>query len=310
MVKHISRMCIVLLLFCPIFSISASGNDETVNTSFVIRVDDNLLTAKVKDIPLKKVLTEVADQLSIKIFSLMPGEEPVVTDFSRLPVEKGLRRLLRDFNYAFTYDPEDTKNSEPHIRKVFILSRKEERQYRTGVQGSMVFTPRFTSETPLETLRKALKNKDSYIREDAVDAIGALKDKGNIGLLKGVLLTDEDEYVRKYAADALGFLRSEEAIDSLKEALKDEFVDVRVSVADALGLIKSEDAIQPLTTALQDEDEEVRESAIDALGRIGGERATREHEKALADEEEKRRVEDAERIEMIKNKLEQQKNAS
>ncbi len=96
----------------------------------------------------------------------------------------------------------------------------------------------------------------------------------------------------------------------MKEALKDESVDVRVSVADALGFMRSEDAIQPLTTALQDEDEEVRESAIDALGRIGGERATREHEKALADEEEKRRVEDAERIEMIKNKLEQQKNAS
>jgi hypothetical protein len=301
MVKHISRMCIVLLLFCPIFSISASGNDETDNTSFVIRADDNLLTAKVKDIPLKKVLIEVADQLSIRIFSLMPGEQPVVADFSRLPVEKGLRRLLRDFNYAFAYDPEDTKNGEPHIRKVFILSRKEERQYRTGVQGSIVFT-RFVGETSLETLRKALKNKDSYIREDAVDAIGVLKDEGNIELLKGVLHTDEDEYVRKCAADALGFLRSEEAIDSLKEALKDESVDVRVSVADALGLMRSEDAIEPLTVALQDEDEEVRESAIDALGRIGGERATRAHETAIAEEEEKRRAEDAEIIEMIKNK--------
>ena len=52
----LSRMLIVLLLFFPLSSISASGNDEMDNTSFVIRVDDNLLTAKVKEIPLQKSL--------------------------------------------------------------------------------------------------------------------------------------------------------------------------------------------------------------------------------------------------------------
>ncbi len=292
----LSRVLIVLLLFFPIFSISASGNDEMDNTSLAIRVDDNLLTAKVREMPLKKVLTEVADQMSMRFIYFVPGEVPVVADFSRLPVEKGLKQLLRDYNYALAYDPEDAENGKPHIRKVFILSRKSN---PTVLPAK--FTPRFAGETSLEILRKALENEDSFIREDAVDAIGALKDEGNIELLKGVLLTDEDEYVRKSAADALGFIRSEKAFSSLKVALKDESVDVRISVVDALALIESDEAIELLMVALQDEDKEVRESTIDALAWIGGERANKAYEKALAEEEERRRVEDKEITEKFKN---------
>ena len=206
--------------------------------------------------------------------------------------------MLRGYNYAFAYDSEDSKNGKPHIRKVFILSRKSN---PTVLPAK--FTQRFAGETSLEILKKALKNKDSFIREDAVNAIGALKDEGNIELLRGVLLADEDEYVRESAAYSLGFIRSEKALDPLKEALKDESVDVRISVAGALGLIKSDDAIEPLMVALQDEDEDVRGSAIDALGWIGGERATMAYEKALAEEEENRRVEDKEITEMFKNKI-------
>jgi hypothetical protein len=297
----LSRMLIVLLLFFPLFSISASGNDEMKNTSFVIRVDDNLLTARVKDISLEKVLTEVADQMSMKIIYLVPGEEPVVADFSRLPVEKGLRQLLRDYNYAFARDSKDAENGKPHIRKVFILSRKSN-PIVLPAKFTLGFTPRFAGETSLEILRNALKDKDPYIREDAVDAIRALKDEGNIELLKGVLLTDRNEYVRESAAGALGFTRSEKAINPLKEALKDESVDVRISVADALGLINSDDAVEPLMVALKDEDREVRESAINSLAWVGGERANMAYEKALAGEEERQRVEGKETTEKFKNK--------
>ncbi len=300
MVKLIFSICIILLLFVPISGTCVSANDETTESSSIIRVKDDLLTVKVKDIPLNKVLREVAEELSIRIFSLIPGEEPVVADFSRLPVEEGLRRLLRDFNYAFTYGPEGTNNGEAQISKVFILARKDA---PTGLPETS--TPGFAGETSLEILRNALKDEDPFIREDAVDALGVLKDEGNIELLKGVLLTDEDEYVRKSATDALGMIRSEKAIDSLKEALKDKSIDVRVRAVEELGLIKSEDAIDALVVASQDEDGEVREIAIDALGWIGGDRATKAHEKALAEEEEKRTAGVAEIEKMIKNKIDQ-----
>ncbi len=88
----------------------------------------------------------------------------------------------------------------------------------------------------------------------------------------------------------------------MKEALKDESVDVRISVADALGLIESNGVMEPLMMALKDEDREVRKSAIDALAWIGGDRANMAYEKALAEEEKKRGVEDKEITGMFKNK--------
>ncbi len=262
----LSRVLIVLLIFFSIPSINASGNDVMDNTSFVIHVDDNLLTAKVRDMPLEKVLTEVADQMFMRIIYLVSGEEPVTIDFSRLPIEKGLKQLLRDYNYALAYDSVDAENSKSHIRKVFILSKKSDPKV-----FPVKFTPGFAGEASLEILKKALEDEDSFIREDAVGAIGALKDESTIELLKGVLLTDEDEYVRERAVTALG-------------------------------LMKSDDIIEPLMVALQDEDGEVRESAIDALAWIGGARANMTYVKALAGEEEKRIVEDEEIIETFKNK--------
>ena len=89
----LSRMFIVLLLFFPLSSISASSNDEMENTSFVIRVDDNLLTAKVKDIPLEKVLTEVADQMSMRIVYLVPGEGHVVAKLFLFTCRKRVKAI-------------------------------------------------------------------------------------------------------------------------------------------------------------------------------------------------------------------------
>ncbi len=280
--KSIFWMYIILLLFIPLFSRGVSGNSKTNDSSFVIQVTDDLLTVKVEDILLKKVLMEIANQIPIKIVSFVPREEIIMVNFSRLPIEKGLKRLLRGFNYAFIYDPEEDKSNWSGIRKVIILSRKEESQNKMWESESITFT----GETSLETLRKALNNKDPFIREDAVDALGALKDESSIELLTEVLLNDKDEDVRISAADSLGVIGSEVALDSLKEALKDEAVDVRISAAEALGNIGSGIAIDSLKEAMQDKDEEVRESAVEALGFIGGDRAIQALKAALSDENE------------------------
>ena len=174
--------------------------------------------------------------------------------------------MLRDYNYALAYDSVDAENSKSHIRKVFILSKKSDPKV-----FPVKFTPEFAGEPSLEILKKDLEDEDSFIREDAVGAIGALKDESTIALLKGVLLTDEDEYVRERAVTALG-------------------------------LINSDDVIEPLMVALQDEDGGVRGSAIDALAWIGGERANMAYAKALVEEKEKRIVEDRKIIETFKNK--------
>lgn len=113
---------IILFLFIPVFSADASANNKTVDTSSVIQVEDNLLTVKVRDIPLKKVLMAIAKQKHIKFDFYASAEDPLITNFSSLPLEKGLKRLLRNYSYAFTYGSEKSKGGAHEIRKVVILS--------------------------------------------------------------------------------------------------------------------------------------------------------------------------------------------
>ncbi len=128
MLKFVYRVYIILSIFISISVTDASGNDKTVD---VVQVKDKLLTVNVKDVPLKKVLMKIADQIPVTFDCFVSGERLIVADFSGLPVEKGLKQLLCDFNYIFVYDDsEKSKGSVRKIKKISILSRLEESQSR------------------------------------------------------------------------------------------------------------------------------------------------------------------------------------
>ena len=273
MLRFVYWVYIILFLFIPISITGALGNDKNVNSSFVVQVKDELLTAKVRDIPLKKVLMEVANQTPMKIVFFVPAEEPIVADFSRLPMAKGLKKLLRDYNYTFINGTEKPKDGRHEIRKVIILSKAGESQYRKV--EPMMFS---TKEPSLKFL-----NEDLDIREDmlvpldeaepttastwehALEELDAVRDTK---LLTWILLNDEDEGVRMSVADELGRVGSEIAIDSLQEALQDEEAVVREKAVDSLGAIGGFRAIEALEVALSDESEDVRELAAEELSSL------------------------------------------
>ncbi len=292
MLRFFFWMYIILSLIIPISSTAVLGNNKSVDSSSVIQVKDSLLTVKVKDLLLKKVLKEIASQVPIKIVSFVSTEELIVADFSRLPMRKGLKQLLRDYNYVFVCSPEKSKSGENGIRKVIISSKRGESLHEEA-EPMIVFT----GEQSLESLIKDLHDEDPNVREYALGSLAELEDARSIDLITEVLLNDEDEYVRMSAVDLLGYIGSE-AAGSLREALQDENVEVRESAVEALGVIRalegalsdevkdvrmsavevlgdigSEVSIDSLRKVLQDEDVEVRKSAMGALGAIGGDEA-------------------------------------
>ncbi len=278
-------MFIILFLFIPISSKGVLGNNKTVDSSSVIQVKDSLLTVKVKDTPLKKVLMEIANQVPIKIVSYVSTEEFIVSDFSRLPMAKGLERLLRDYNHVYVHGTEKPENGEHEISKVIITSKTGENQHREAKPKVA-----FTEGPSLESLSKDLHDEDPSVRKYALDSFKELEDESSIDLLTEVLINDEDKDVRMSAADALGDIGEDtdiRAIRALEGALSDEDVDIRMSAVYALGSIGSEIAIDSLREALQDEDVDIRMGAVGALGIIGGDRAVRALlEDALLDEDE------------------------
>lgn len=252
-----------------LINISSSETAADVNTGahpFVVQAQDDLLTVRLRDIPLERVLREIAIQTGIQITFYGPVEESVSADFSDLPLDRGLRRLFRDFNHIFIYN--EGKGLEPEIRELIIYSEKGEgpvKRWEPRSIGPRTRPRQRLREVTPDSLAKAMNDEDPAIREEAVDILAEMNDEKGIAGLTSLLLNDKDSDVRQRAAEALGDLEDERAVDPLTKALKDKDPAVRESAVDALGEIGGDKVLRPLRDALRDENEDVREAAAAAL---------------------------------------------
>jgi len=123
----------------------------------------------------------------------------------------------------------------------------------------------------IESVTKALEDKDTYVRESAAEALGEIGPDAKEAIPTLIdLLQDREAYVRKSAANALGEIgpHAKEAVPALIIALGDEDSWVRVYAAEALGKIGVKEAVPALIGALEDEDKYVRGKAVTALKKI------------------------------------------
>lgn len=159
---------------------------------------------------------------------------------------------------------------------------------------------RMEDERDIEGLRKALKDKDKYIRSKAAGALARIGGKRLIEpwtiepwIIEPLIeaLKDEDWEVRSAVAGNLSYLRNAKFIKPLVEALKDEHRRVRIEAANTLGSFQYISALKPLIEALKDEDSEVRKNAAQALGYLEDTRAEKPLKEALKDESEEVREE-------------------
>lgn len=284
--------CVSLSLLVSLFT-SLPG--LPADAPFALHAKNNRLTLSVEDADLVKVLSEIVDQTGIRVVIYGQLDKTISTRFSDLPLDEGLRRVVRDFNHVFIYDVGKGKKENPVIREVIIYAEggeiQKDRETPTERISRSVITPQEGAspeleKASLESLVGALKNSNPDVREEAVDLLAELNDRRATPYLAEVLLKDVNEDVRASAADALGEIGSKEAIGSLTRALNDPEAYVRESVVDALADLEGKEAIGLLARALRDPDAEVRESAVDALADLGGEEVVDPLMVALRDEDE------------------------
>jgi hypothetical protein len=267
-------MAFILFLSIPIYSLGTWGNPQAESPPFVVTAKENLLTVKAKDIPLERVLGEIANQTLIEIVLYGPPGELVSADFSDLPLEKGLKRLTHHCNHVLIYRPGKANTANLEIKAMLIFS-KERGRSRESLESTVIIPQERASpelgEASFDSLAQALQHKDAEVREKAVDRLAELKDERAAMLLGEVLVNDRDSDIRESAAEALGDLGGPKATESLIRALKDKDAGVRESAVESLTTVGGDEAVRPLMDALVDEDEDVREAAALALKKITGE---------------------------------------
>ena len=243
-----------------------------------IQFVNDLLTVKVKYVPLKEVIQEISRQSGLSVVGSGSLDEKITIEFHNLPLDEGMRLILCHHSFALAYaqqTPEGSKSAVPRPQTLWIFS-KAEKGYpikTTVVDGNTRRGALKDVPPGIPSLQVALMSEDSSAREDAVDALGESGRPEAIEFLS-LALEDEDEDVREAAIDALANIGGNEAAQALAIALQDEDSSIREEAVEALGEIGGEAAIHLLAQALADEDQSIREAAAEMLAELTAPKGT------------------------------------
>ncbi len=120
---------LVTLLFLYQIGVSLAAEKEVLHGEKPSGIDfkNGLLKVSIEKQEFKEIMDEVARETGIIIIMDHPYDEVISVSFDYLPLEKGLRRLLREKDYAFIYQSGegDVLKKPSNQMKVFIFSKAE-----------------------------------------------------------------------------------------------------------------------------------------------------------------------------------------
>ena len=238
----------------------------------VVRFADERLTVKVRDIPLRGLLKEVAWESGLALVLLSPLQDRVTIEFHGLRLDKALRRILRHRNFVVEYDEQVDKAGKSVVirpARLWVFGN-EDGDYSVKTIVFETAEPRLPQElTALEeaVMQASFESTNPENREDAVEMLGQSGSPDAIAKLS-LALTDENTDVREAAIDALTDIGGDEAAQALAVMLQDEDAALREDTVEALGVIGGDVAMNLLEQAVHDNDEFVRETAAELLSQI------------------------------------------
>lgn len=119
-------LLLALTLFCLRMSVSSAGEKDTPRGEDFsgVHFRDGHLRVSVENQKFQKVMDEVAQKAGIEIVINHTADEDLTIDFDYLPLEKGLKKLLRGSNYMFIYRSGEVPRSV-RLVQVLVLPKPE-----------------------------------------------------------------------------------------------------------------------------------------------------------------------------------------
>jgi hypothetical protein len=249
-------------------------------TSFILAIHDNLLSAKIETVSLTKVLERLA-QLTLIESSLdgSIGNETVTVEFENLPLEEGIRRILQGKSYALTYSQTSFSRGDAALPKVVGIRvvPKGAGPNTAKRDADSVIVPQNRTEIlgqpnpQQEQARESLAAADTKARLAALTALMEGAEEKKAEALQTIVagLKDEDADVREAALDVLENGDGPVPLEPLSEvAMNDGRPQHRMAALMLLAERNGQAALGPLKQALKDPDPGVSEMAQTLLAGV------------------------------------------
>src|SRR3990172_3892269 len=256
---------------------------------FFIAHHGDYLTVRAIDVPLLRVVQEIARQMdimNIKVYGEpRGGDEKITVEFYDLPISEGFAKMLAGHNAVYVYSPlsplskggkgeEDPAPQRLAEVWVFFQGKKGGGAERAGSERGAGVMPLFSKEDsemespdPSIGYARGSAGRIQYDYDEGgvqapVESSGNTRNQRDIAVLMN-LLKDTDPAVRLSAIETLSELRSQvPAKDVADVALNDEDPRVRIAVLRSTLDLPPEMVIHH---ALHDPDPQVRNAALEAL---------------------------------------------
>jgi hypothetical protein len=243
---------------------AVEGGPAVSKPSWTTSVHEGRLSLMVHAVPLKKVLNKIARQSGLSIAVAPSIDEKVSATFEGLPLEEGLRQLLKGHNVIFLYaQSEGSRTRRIFLTAVKVLPKGAEDRRRAD-----------EGEEPKRRVEESSEETDLAHRKQAVEALEA---SGQIETIEPLLeaLQDEDVDIRRTALEIFQRLRvssSPEMFPSkalVEVAVQDDNPRMRMAALEVLREVALESAdpqaLEGLEQALRDSDPDVQTWAIQLL---------------------------------------------
>jgi HEAT repeats len=241
-------------------------------------VAGGMLTLRAQEVPLADVLAAIGERAGFEVSVRGTADMSVSMVLAEIPLEEGLRQLLRGGSFAFFYDrPRAEPAAELVELRVYAFEEGAAQPHPdraaapASEQPATLSAPMLHDDeaAPVISPLDPLEDRLEFARIEA--RAGKPRSRENLITL---VLEDEHADVRGLAASALGRLGGPEAGGVLAEALSDRDWRVRGRAAWALGAAWGDQAVAPLTGLLIEERaRSVRRVAAYTLSRIQGDAA-------------------------------------
>jgi len=205
--------------------------------------------------PLSKILSEIAGQTGIEVQGGNVLRQTTDAKFVDLPLNQGLRQLLRNVNFAIV---EKSSGGKVRCEKLLILG---ERSRESGQE--------------LDWTQSEHQRKSGLHAEERLQQVYKAGERGNLERLKREASINTADATRTAALDLLRQKDPAAAAQIALTAANSSDLGERVIGLEALASVNSPAAIETLGQALLDPDEGIKQTALTVLAGLSSPAARR-----------------------------------
>ncbi len=250
----------------------AVPDEPTIPSSVRVRVQQDLVTAEVRNAPLQRVLRELAGWTGV-VFEVETQENPPVSiRLDGVPLDAAIERLTQSSNSIIYYETDAHGRRRVTYVRVFSRARPN-----TPVSIEYIGTGRVTKteadavDDPEQALAALESSGSVEARQKAVEVLVDARHPSAVAALTKAL-RDLAPEVRTAALEGLVALGARTSLPEILKTLKDEHASVRQSAIIAVSLLGDAQNVRDLSPLLRDRDRNVAATAEREIRKLGARR--------------------------------------